>query len=392
MSYTQGAFNHGLSVARPLSITEASKLQSKLNKSLRIIYKIRPRKCPKKNTKVYLSQARMLKICKIRSLINDQKKLGVTLISKIIQHKTPQEDYDILKNCMFYPNGGKYIDPFVKTSSTKTNVTSSKLNSFNPYKGKFRTNYILKRDLGMFDIKFKMPNFMKKKSKQIQKITFPYNYFDILNKLPSNIRANIGFKSNPFLIKNYFDKLCQHRERFADDLWCKDCSFLNFKNSSLLKTLNSDLHKSKVLDHKKFIPICPLQIINPKLNQIMAEMAVHTESTINMIIKKQKFSCYENKIERMFSDYSTLESKVANPDGSESRNHITIEDELIFLESHRLVYNAQIIDQNKINFWHKRSTSDILENFTGNATNHFGEVFENKRFRYLHNKKSSIKV
>ena len=85
MSYTQGAFNHGINVARPLSISEASKLQLKLNKSLRIIYKIRPKKRPKKKTKVYLSQARMLKICKIRSLIHVQKKLGVTLITKIIQ-------------------------------------------------------------------------------------------------------------------------------------------------------------------------------------------------------------------------------------------------------------------------------------------------------------------
>jgi hypothetical protein len=85
MSYAQGAFNHGMSVARPLSIEEASKLQSKLIKSLKIIFKIRLKKCKITKTKKFLSQARMLKICKIRSLINDQKKQGATLISKIIQ-------------------------------------------------------------------------------------------------------------------------------------------------------------------------------------------------------------------------------------------------------------------------------------------------------------------
>ena len=155
--------------------------------------------------------------------------------------------------------------------------------------------------------------------------------------------------------------------------------------------LNSQKHIEKVSFHKKFFPICPLQILNPKLNQLLAEIAVHSDATINMIMKKQNFGLYDKKIERLFSDFSMLKSNVPSSDRSESRNHITIGDELIFLESTRLKFNKKVIENDEIKYWKPRSYKTIVDNFTSNAMNHFREVYDSKKIRHFRNKKSILK-
>ena len=121
----------------------------------------------------------------------------------------------------------------------------------------------------------------------------------------------------------------------------------------------------------------------------MAEIAVHTDATINMIIKKQKNIIYDKKFDRLFQDFSTLKSNFPSSDGSESRDH-TVGDELLFLELNRKKHNDIVFKENYINFWGKRSSENILDNFMSNTQLHFGDVFESKKFRYLRNKKDNL--
>ena len=86
-----------------------------------------------------------------------------------------------------------------------------------------------------------------------------------------------------------------------------------------------------------------------------------------------------------------LKSNVPSSDRSESRNHITIGDELIFLESTRLKFNKKVIENDEIKYWKPRSYETIVDNFTSNAMNHFREVYDSKKFRHFRNKKSILK-
>ena len=306
LSYSIGVFNHGMCVVPPLSVQQSNAIQTPLNKSLRIVYN-----CDTLVDGKFISQAKLLTMAKVRTVIHNQLYLAISYLDKVIRYKSPKSEYDIIKSSMFYEGTHKnYFDPF-EVSQTGRII---KLSDLSVFKDKFKFDYQLSRSLGKRNIVFRIP----KKYGNIKSVKkkFPFCYFSYMNKLPYHIRCNFGFKSNTYMLKAHYNAKCPHKVYSANQKHCKECSHLHITEDST----SNEYFSSKSFwnrAHKNSLRVLTIDdVYDPKIIQLCEKFCIYNDITEKILISGLRFTAFEFEWQKLLTTSCTsYENQVTN--GSE---------------------------------------------------------------------------